>query len=74
MQSPADLGKAAASSDPAVGLRAASALRRLAEQLELAQVRRARSAGWSWRDIALALNLTKQAVHHKYAHQVDEEA
>jgi hypothetical protein len=51
---------------------AAGALRRVAEKLELEQVKRARGAGWSWREIALALNLSKQAVHHKYAHQVSE--
>ena len=38
--------------DPAVGLRAAAALRRVAEQLELEHVRRARAHGWSWREIA----------------------
>ncbi len=57
--------------DPAVGLRAAAALRRVAEQLELEHVRRARVQGWSWREIAATLNLTKQAVHHKYAALVD---
>jgi hypothetical protein len=62
----------ATSRDPAVGLFAAGALRRVAEKLELEQVKRARGAGWSWREIALALNLSKQAVHHKYAHQVSE--
>ena len=74
METPAALGKTPASSDPAIGLRAAAALRRLAEQLEFAQVQQARSQGWSWRDIAFALNLSKQAVHHKYAHQIVEEA
>ena len=69
----AKLGRQAASADPATGLRAAAALRKLAEQLELTQVRRARELGWSWREIALKLELTKQAVHHKYAHIVDTE-
>ena len=67
------LEERATSKDPAVGLVAAAALRRLAEQLELEHVRRARGAGWSWREIALALNLTKQAVHHKYASRVDDQ-
>lgn len=67
------LGRQATSAEPSVGLRAASALRRLAEQLEREQVRRARAAGWSWREIALALNLSKQAVHHKYAAAIEEE-
>ena len=73
MESVASLGKQAAGRDPSVGLRAAAALRRVAEELELAQVRRAREIGWSWREIALMLNLTKQAVHHKYANAVDGE-
>lgn len=67
MENAAALGRQAASEDPAVGLQAAAALRRLADQLEREQVTRARAMGWSWREIALALNVTKQAVHHKYA-------
>lgn len=55
------------SSDPAIGLRAAAALRRLAEQLEDLQVGNARTQGWSWADIASALGVSKQAVHRKYA-------
>jgi hypothetical protein len=61
------LGRDATAADPAVGLRAAAALRRVAEQLELEHVKRARQLGWSWREIALPLDLTKQAVHQKYA-------
>ena len=61
------LSREANHADPAIGLRAAAALRRVAEQLELEHVRRARAQGWSWREIALALDVTKQAVHHKYA-------
>ena len=68
----AQLGKGAVHPDPAIGLRAAATLRRVADELELAQVRRARELGWSWRQIALLLNLTKQAVHHKYAPIVEE--
>jgi hypothetical protein len=63
--------------DPAIGLRAVAALRRLADQLELRQVQRARELGWSWREIALHLDLTKQAVHQRYAalvEQVDSDA
>jgi hypothetical protein len=67
----ASLGRDATAADPAIGLRASAALRRVAEQLELEHVRRARELGWSWREIALALNVTKQAVHHKYAALVD---
>ncbi len=56
-----------ASSDPAVGLRAVAALRRLVEQLEALQVYSARSQGWSWADIAGAIGVSKQAVHKKHA-------
>jgi predicted transcriptional regulator len=48
-------------------LKAASALRRLAETLEAVQVANARRQGWSWQDIADVLGVTKQAVHQKYA-------
>jgi len=55
------------SRDPAVGLRAVAALRRLVEQLEDLQVANARSSGWSWAEIATALGVSKQAVHKKHA-------
>ena len=57
----------ASSSDPAVGLRAVAALRRLVEQLENLQVTNARDLGWSWQEIAQELNVSKQAVHKKHA-------
>lgn len=53
--------------DPAVGLRAVAALRRLIESLERLHVDSARGRGWSWRQIADALGVTKQAVHEKHA-------
>lgn len=62
---------AAAGPDPGVGLRSVAALRRLADQLEALQVASARAAGWSWEGIGLALGVTKQAVHKKYAHKLD---
>ncbi len=62
-----DLAAAASGSDARVGLRAALALRRLAEKLEELQVINARRQGWSWQDIADALEVSKQAVHKKYA-------
>ena len=55
------------SPDPAVGLRGVTALRRLVEQLEDLQVANARSHGWSWAEIAVALGVSKQAVHKKHA-------
>ena len=53
--------------DPAIGLRAVAALRRLLENLETLQVDSAREQGWSWDSIATELGVTKQAVHKKYA-------
>lgn len=60
---------AAADDDPRTGLRAVRALRMLCEQLEATQVRRARDRGWSWREIAEVLQVSKQAVHRKYRRQ-----
>ena len=54
-----------ASHDPAVGLRAVVALRRLADQVEAAHVLAARGAGWSWEQIGDALGVSRQAVHKK---------
>ena len=61
------LASAAGSRDPAVGLRAVAALRRLLENLEALQVDNAREQGWSWDAIATSLGVTKQAVHKKHA-------
>ncbi|MCC3264914.1 hypothetical protein [Arthrobacter gengyunqii] len=55
------------SRDPAVGLRAVAALRRLVEQLEDLQVENARRLGWSWAEIAAVVGVSKQAVHKKHA-------
>ncbi|QDP97796.1 hypothetical protein FOE78_19455 [Microlunatus elymi] len=54
------------STDPAIGLRAVGALRRLAEQVEVHQVRLAREQGWSWEQIGDALGVSRQAIHAKY--------
>ncbi|MFE2429614.1 helix-turn-helix domain-containing protein [Streptomyces sp. NPDC059373] len=54
------------SNDPAVGLRAVSALHRLAEQVETASVALAREQGWSWEQIGDALGVSRQSVHAKY--------
>lgn len=62
-----DLAEAAGSTDPRVGLRAVFALRKLLETLEVLQVGNARKQGWSWQDIADALEVSKQAVHKKHA-------
>ncbi len=65
-----DLAVVAGGSDVRTGLRAALALRRLAEQLEALQVGNARRQGWSWQEIAEALEVSKQAVHQKHAAHV----
>jgi len=62
-----DLAAAAGGADPATGLRAVVALRRLVERLEELQVHNARQHGWSWQEIATALGVSKQAVHQKHA-------
>jgi predicted transcriptional regulator len=61
------LAEAASGPDPAAGLRAARALRELADRLEALQVQNARDRGWSWQEIAVFLGVSKQAVHKKYA-------
>jgi len=62
-----DLAEAASSADAGIGLRAVVALRRLLETLEVLQVGNARRQGWSWQEIADALQVTRQAVHKKHA-------
>ncbi|MEJ7784833.1 MAG: helix-turn-helix domain-containing protein [Solirubrobacteraceae bacterium] len=53
--------------DPADGLAAVVALRRLADRLEDAEVERAVRLGWSWAQVAEALGVSRQAVHKKHA-------
>ena len=53
--------------DPAEGLGAVVALRRLANRLEAAQVEQAVREGWSWTEVAAALGVSRQAVHKKHA-------
>lgn len=67
MSKTTDLADAGTDPDPAVGLRAVAALRRLVEQLESLQVQAARDKAWSWAEIASALGISKQAVHKKHA-------
>jgi predicted transcriptional regulator len=58
--------EAATGTDPEAGLMAVVALRQLVQLLEELQVDNARRQGWSWRDIAGRLGVTKQAVHYKH--------
>ncbi|WP_089958750.1 RNA polymerase subunit sigma-70 [Lentzea xinjiangensis] len=67
----ADLEQAVGNPDPDAGLRAVARLRQLVERLEAEQVASARRAGWSWRDIALRLGVTKQTVHRKHHRHVE---
>lgn len=60
------LDEAVSSQDPAVGLRAVRALKRLHERLEAIQVANAREQGWSWQAIADELGVSRQAVHQKH--------
>jgi DNA-directed RNA polymerase specialized sigma24 family protein len=61
-----ELPDASPAADPAAGLRAVLALRRLAERVEAEQVALARDQGWSWQQIADVLGMTRQSVHAKH--------
>ena len=65
-QGSVDLPAVLATGDPAVGLRAVLALRRLAERVEARQVALAREQGWSWQQIGEAVGVTRQSIHTKY--------
>jgi hypothetical protein len=64
------LAEAVDSRDPATGLAAVAALRRLLEELEAAHVGNARAQGWSWEAIAASLGVKRQTAHRKHAHRV----
>jgi DNA-binding NarL/FixJ family response regulator len=70
MESTRELAEGASSNDPDVGLRAVAALRALTERLEILQVERARTLGWSWQEIAVRLGVTKQTVHRKHGQRI----
>jgi hypothetical protein len=63
----AALAERLADGDPAVGLAAVVALRRLLEELERLHVDSARDKGWAWQQIADALQVARQSVHEKHA-------
>jgi len=60
------LASAASDADPRVGLRAVVGLRKLVDQLERVQVRRARELEWSWAEVAQELSVTRQAAYKKH--------
>lgn len=55
---------------PNDGFRAVRALRVLADDLEAEHVVRALADGWSWAQIAEALDVTRQAVQKKHVHRI----
>jgi hypothetical protein len=65
-----ELAAAVDSHDPATGLAAVAALRRLLDELEAVQVSNARAQGWTWQAIAAALGVRRQSVHKKHAGRV----
>ena len=50
------------------------ALRTLADRLEGIHVENARNAGWSWQQIAEVPEISRQAVHQKYARRTEDSA
>ena len=68
----AELETDVVSLEPAEALRAVVALRRMADRLEDLTVERALLAGWSWLEIADALNVTRQAVHKKHFRRLEQ--
>lgn len=63
---PAAAQCALATRHPQLGLAAVAALRQVTESLETLHVANARKLGWSWREIADSLGVSKQTVHRKY--------
>lgn len=60
------LHRASEAGDHAAALRAATALRRLADESERQVVKRARIEGWSWREIGAARGVSTQAAHKRH--------
>jgi len=60
------LAAGADSDDPMEALNAIAGLHKELDRVEATAVRRARNSGASWQLIALALGVSKQAVHKKY--------
>jgi DNA invertase Pin-like site-specific DNA recombinase len=60
------LAAEAGDDDPIMALRAIEKLHRELDRVEAVAVRRARNANASWQLIALALGVSRQAVHKKY--------
>jgi len=56
---------------PNDGFRSVRALRVLADDLEAEHVVRALAGGWSWAQIAEALDVSRQAVQKKHSHRIN---
>ncbi|GAB3880519.1 helix-turn-helix domain-containing protein [Kibdelosporangium lantanae] len=63
------LARQVTNKDPAVGLEAVAAMRRLLDELERLHVDNARDQGWTWQNIATALRVSRQTVHEKHANR-----
>lgn len=59
--------------DPETALFAVVALRRVADKLERAAIRKAIDQGFTWSQIAEILGVSKQAAHKKHAHLVPKQ-
>ena len=70
MQTMTELAAAVDTQDPATGLAAVAALRRLVDELESLHVSNARAQGWSWQAIASALGVRRQSAHKKHASRI----
>lgn len=60
------LAASAGSDDPIEALKAIARLRKELDRVEAVAARRAHNAGASWQFVALALGVSRQAVHKKY--------
>jgi hypothetical protein len=74
MASMTELATAVESPDPAAGLAAVAALRKLTDELEALHVRNARAQDWTWEAIASALGVRRQSVHKKHARRCQDTA
>ncbi|MDY6049923.1 MAG: hypothetical protein SPI77_05120 [Corynebacterium sp.] len=57
-----------------IAIMAAKSAQTRAEEEMILAVRRARSHGFSWRQIGDVLHITRQAAHSRFAHKVGEAA
>src|SRR5437667_12788987 len=66
------LARATRLDDPAAALDAVRELRIRLDRLEAIHVENGLRGGWRWSDVAAALDLSKQAVHRRYASAMRE--